>query len=58
MEVFVQGALWKELHIVPLVERFKKLLWESLTNKFASDGMLFTGRSTKGAAYWSYRRAL
>ena len=51
MEGCVQGALWKELHIVPFVERFKKNLWKVLLIDFASDGRLFTGRSTKGAAY-------
>ena len=34
IEGYVQGAVGKELHMVPFVERFKKLLWESLTNKF------------------------
>ena len=34
IEDYVQGAAGKELHMVPFVERFKKLLWESLTNKF------------------------
>ena len=58
MEGYVQGALWKELHIVPFVGRFKKLLWEKLLINFANDGTLFTGRSTKGVVYWSYRRAL
>ena len=27
MDGYVQGALRKELHIVPLVERFKKTTW-------------------------------
>ena len=34
IEDYVQGAAGKELHMVPFVERFKKLLLESLTNKF------------------------
>ena len=51
MEGYVQGALGKELHMVPLVERFKKLLWETLLINFTRDERLFTGRSTKGAAY-------
>ena len=37
--------------MVPLVERFKKLLWEALLINFTRDERLFTGRSTKGAAY-------
>ena len=28
---YVQGALQKKLRIVPFVERFKKLLWETVT---------------------------
>ena len=34
MEGYVQGALRKELHIAPFVERFKATLWESLLDKF------------------------
>ena len=34
MEGYVQGALRKELHIAPFVERFKTTLWERLLDKF------------------------
>ena len=37
---------------------FKNYFGKVLLINFASDGRLFTGRSTKGAGYWSYRRAL
>ena len=34
MESYVQGALWKVLHIAPFVERFKTVILESLADEF------------------------
>ena len=74
VEGHVQGALRKELRIVPFVESFKAVTLESLTNKFCqymeefvkalhfcwpfAAGKLYTGHSTKRAAYCYFRRAL